>query len=128
MSSAEYRRTHKTEINAYNRARRARNPEILHVKAHTWYKNHIDISRSYGLKYKYGITLQDYNNLFDKQKGTCAICGIHQVEVKHTMVVDHNHETGKIRGLLCDNCNKGLGFFQDSVEYLTKARVYLNVK
>ena len=53
------------------------------------------------LKHKYGLTLQDYNQMFDRQKGCCDICRRHQSEFSKALAVDHNHETGKVRGLLC---------------------------
>ena len=70
---------------------------------------------------QYGITIQQFNDLVDKQHSKCAICG--RVE---KLVVDHNHETKTVRGLLCNNCNRGLGFFQDNVNILTTATKYLN--
>jgi hypothetical protein len=63
--------------------------------------------------------------MFDKQDGCCAICKQHQVCFKNTLCVDHNHVTGKIRKLLCNDCNKGLGFFKDSPELLDIALQYL---
>mgnify|MGYP001585018387 CR=1 FL=1 len=57
--------------------------------------------------------------------GRCKICNVHQKELKHQLGVDHNHTTGKVRGLLCGSCNKGLGLFKDSIELLLKASYYL---
>ncbi len=61
------------------------------------------------LKYRYGITQKEYNKLFYKQKGCCAICGKHQSEFKRRLAVDHNHLTKEVRGLLCTLCNQGIG-------------------
>jgi uncharacterized protein YlaI len=61
-----------------------------------------------------------------KQKGCCAICGKHQTILNKTLNVDHCHKTGKIRGLLCTNCNHGLGKFYDNAEVLKVAINYLN--
>ena len=69
-------------------------------------------NRQYNLKQKYGLTLDDYNNLFEKQEGRCAICGKHQVEIARHLDIDHDHNTGSIRGLLCPKCNAGLGYFE----------------
>lgn len=77
------------------------------------------------LKRMHGITLKDYNTLFSNQNGCCAICGLHQCELNLPICIDHCHETGQIRGLLCDNCNKGIGFLQDNREFLHKAITYL---
>ena len=58
------------------------------------------------MKYLYGITSDNYNQLFQQQKGHCAICGKHQSKLKRRLDIDHNHKTGKVRGLLCNYCNK----------------------
>lgn len=74
---------------------------------------------------KFGLTLEDYNEMFDKQNGCCAICGTHQAELTRSLAVDHSHENGHIRGLLCQPCNTALGKFKDSIEMLDKASQYL---
>lgn len=74
---------------------------------------------------KYKISIDDYNSLFEIQKGRCAICGTHQTDLKRVLCVDHDHATGKVRGLLCSNCNHGLGQFRDSVGFLASAIKYL---
>lgn len=64
------------------------------------------------LKKLYGIDLKDYNKMYQEQNGCCAICGIPQSELNHTLHVDHNHKTNKVRGLLCGNCNTKLGWYE----------------
>lgn len=81
--------------------------------------------RNYQLKVNYGISSSEYNIYFVEQDGCCKICGKHQVEFKKKLNVDHDHKTGKIRGLLCATCNMGLGMFKDKVELLKKAILYL---
>ena len=81
--------------------------------------------REYLFNERYGISTQDYNRMFEKQKGRCAICGGHQVDFSRALAVDHDHKTSKVRGLLCINCNNGLGFFKDSRGILIKAIQYL---
>lgn len=74
----------------------------------------------------YGITLEDYENLLIKQNSCCGICKSLPGERGRTyLVVDHNHETGEIRGLLCDPCNRALGMFKDSIEILINAISYI---
>lgn len=76
------------------------------------------------LKKVYGISIERYNEMLKQQNGLCAIC--HNPPDKHEkLVVDHNHTTGHIRGLLCKHCNWGLGNFKDSSENLTNAAKYL---
>lgn len=59
----------------------------------------------YRLKTRYGVTPEQYKELFDKQEGCCAICGKHQSELKDRLVLDHDHLTKEIRALLCSYCN-----------------------
>lgn len=77
------------------------------------------------LKHRYGIDVKSYNRLFSKQQGCCAICGVHQSELSERLCIDHNHETGKVRGLLCRSCNRGIGFLKDDFEITDKATTYL---
>lgn len=72
---------------------------------------------------RYGITGEQYNELINKQNGVCAICKTEGN--KRSLSVDHDHRSGKIRGLLCHNCNLSLGLCHDSVETLQAAIEYL---
>jgi hypothetical protein len=80
----------------------------------------------YCLRHRYGLTVEEYNQMFADQNGGCAICGTHQSELKRKLAVDHDHETGKIRGLLCSHCNAGIGQFKDNVSLMGFAIDYLN--
>lgn len=82
-------------------------------------------TKNWRLEKLYGITLEHYEQLFDNQKGGCAICGVHQSSIKTPLHIDHDHKTKKVRGLLCHKCNRGIGLFQDSTDILQKAREYL---
>lgn len=83
--------------------------------------------RASNLKKLYGITLDGYEKMLEKQKGCCAICGADNPRRKGRkyLCVDHCHKTGKVRGLLCDPCNNGLGRFDDSLALLKSAVEYL---
>lgn len=70
---------------------------------------------------RYGITVEQYREMHDKQAGACAICGT-AAKVLH---IDHCHSTGQVRGLLCQMCNTGLGQFQDNVQRMLAAVAYL---
>ncbi len=61
----------------------------------------------------------------EKQESKCAICGIEKCSSGYPMSVDHNHDTGKVRALLCKKCNSGLGLFDDDPELISKAVSYL---
>lgn len=65
---------------------------------------------------EYGLTWQEYEGLYDKQRGSCAICGILQDDLKQRLAVDHDHKTGEVRGLLCFRCNLMLGAFEKMKE------------
>lgn len=78
------------------------------------------------LKLLYNITLEDYNVMFTKQEGCCLGCKQHRSLFKRDLCVDHCHITGKIRGLLCDSCNKALGLIKDDKNVLLNLITYLN--
>ena len=97
-----YRKTHPHNSEYHKAYREAHREEIVeHIR-----------KRKYGADFDYGQMLAD-------QQGRCAICG-----EAVTLVVDHNHETGEVRGLLCSNCNVGLGYFIDDPELLLAAVAY----
>lgn len=81
------------------------------------------------LRKHYKITLEEYQEMFNKQNGLCAICNEEgfaiAVNQRQLIVIDHCHGSGKIRGLLCHNCNRGLGLFKDSIDNLNNAIRYL---
>ncbi|WP_305789012.1 endonuclease VII domain-containing protein [Symbioplanes lichenis] len=77
-------------------------------------------SREYHLRARYGIGQADFDALLDEQGGVCAICGA--ADPEH---VDHDHATGWVRGILCFNCNGGLGQFRDNPAHLAQAITYL---
>jgi len=80
---------------------RAKNPEKYKAVAH---KNR--------LKKRYGMTPADYDQMFIEQDGKCIVCGIDQNELNHTLCVDHNHKTGKVRQLVCKRCNLFIGIYE----------------
>lgn len=85
-----------------------------------------EVKRGYHLKRFYGITLDEYNALLGTQGGLCAGCGSEGSQGKRKgLFVDHDHETGGIRGLLCNNCNAALGLLGDSLETLRRLTAYV---
>ena len=83
--------------------------------------------QEYHLKTKYNLTKEDYNKKLIEQNHKCAICGIDEKDAPRSkLLVDHCHNTGKIRGLLCNNCNTGIGFLKDSISTMAKAITYLD--
>lgn len=92
-------------------------------------KSHAHSDKYY--KRNYGLSLLDFFAIMEKQDWKCAICKNFGFKMRDNHIsglnCDHDHKTGKVRGLLCHNCNRGLGLFQDSPEYLSSAIEYLNV-
>lgn len=87
-------------------------------------------ARKSWLKRKYGLTLKSYELMEESQQGKCAICervpidGGNQFK-KNFLCIDHDHTTGKVRGLLCSECNFGISKFDDNVKFLNNAIKYL---
>jgi len=98
-----------------------------------WNKSNIDKVQSYNIKGRlkrdFGLEIEVYNALVEKQGNLCAVCNkpeeVRQNGHIKSLAVDHNHTTGKIRGLLCNNCNRTLGLLGDSQDILKKMIDYL---
>lgn len=82
-------------------------------------------SFKHSLRKFYNITIEEYYNMFDRQNGRCAICGIHQNDCYRKFSVDHDHGTKKVRGLLRHDCNLGIGQLKENVDILYNAIFYL---
>lgn len=101
--------------------REAHRPQHLAISKKCWAKN----KDRYNLDRKLGGPSL-YQQMFKKQRGRCAICRKPETSQRYkTLTVDHCHSTGKIRGLLCSNCNRGLGLFREKVRVLRRAANYL---
>lgn len=81
--------------------------------------------RRVNLKSKFGISVEEYDEILARQNNCCAICKRHQAEFDRNFAVDHDHEFGYNRGLLCVSCNNMLGRARDSIEVLENAIAYL---
>jgi hypothetical protein len=103
-------RKDKAKKAAYERAWRVANPErrAAHLRKH-----------------KTGVTDEHYRAKLAEQDGRCAICGVNKCSRGYAMAADHCHATGKPRGVLCGNCNRGLGLLGDNAEGLRRAFAYL---
>lgn len=125
-----YRAAHKDKMFVYNKLYyKANRQEILNQK-----KDYREINKTKTkdkvLRRDFGISLNEYNQMLTQQNNRCKICnkeetGKHQSGIVRRLAVDHCHTTGKIRGLLCTNCNQALGKFKDSEELLLNAINYL---
>lgn len=122
---AAYRHRNRDRIKAYDAARRAPNrktdrtptiPAAFLAQASTAQER----KKASRLWQRYGISLEDYARLNERQQGRCGICS-RDME----LVIDHDHETGKVRGLLCGPCNRAIGWFGDTAEGVARAVAYL---
>lgn len=88
---------------------------------------HPEVKRKSILKLRFGLSLEDYNRMFVKQQGCCAICSKHQSKLTRALAIDHNHISGQIRGLLCGSCNAAIGALDtdSGVKLLQKAIEYI---
>jgi hypothetical protein len=130
-----YREANKEHLKEYMKQRYASNPEYKQYMKQ-YYKikttNDPKYNRAKHLKYSYGITIEQWNQMFINQVGCCAICGVHASETGRGIMTDHSHSTGKVRGLLCHSCNTTLkeaniGGFKATSELYTQALNYITI-
>jgi hypothetical protein len=118
---------------------RANNREKVRLNDRKYYKNNTESIKKRRLAYKpqnknrylkntYGISIEDYKVLLTNQNNGCAICGSEDPKgfKAQSFHVDHDHETGQVRGLLCQPCNMAIGLLKENISTLSKAIMYLN--
>ena len=88
---------------------------------------YIDIVEEQRIMKLYGLSIFNFNKIFIQQSGKCAICKI-PFKKRCDIHIDHSHNTGKVRGLLCNDCNHGLGNYKDNINILKNAINYLEEK
>jgi 5-methylcytosine-specific restriction endonuclease McrA len=84
-----------------------------------------EIHRWASIYHLYKLTQKEWQAIFERQHGCCAICGKTQAELDHPLEIDQDRATGEIRGLLCRKCNSGIALLGDDIERLKKAIEYL---
>ena len=87
-----------------------------------YYKENKHIKDAYDYRKKYGTTIDEVHENLKRQEGQCYIC---KKDISETFHIDHNHDTGKVRGLLCSNCNTGIGLLGEDLDALKRAIRYL---
>ncbi len=113
---------------AYRREYHQKNREKVLASNRKYYEQHREEirarrrldSKKDGLKYKYGMTIEQWDEMFLRQGGRCAIC-----EEATELQVDHCHDSGRVRELLCRRCNTSIGQFQEDPELLARAAAYV---
>jgi prolyl oligopeptidase PreP (S9A serine peptidase family) len=138
MKTAEERKQYRKEQYLKNKDKEkaareiyySKNKELILARNKKYNKENPDKRKSAILKYEYGITLDQYNEMFKAQEGKCAICERHQNKLTRTLCVDHDHKTNKVRALLCLTCNTDVSVVENRLEemtnYLNKYRKDLN--
>lgn len=94
-------------------------------RAKEYHKNNKDKSKNSNIKYRYNLNIEEYYKIKEKQNNCCAICGKNEQLLNKSLHIDHCHKTHKVRGLLCSRCNLAIGAFEDNIEYLKNAIIYL---
>jgi hypothetical protein len=128
--SKKYRLEHIEDKTKYEKERYKRESSKQKEYSKKYRMEHREWEKNSQLKSRYGITLDEYNELSVKQNGVCAIC-LNNEKSKNkfgntrNLYVDHDHKTGKVRGLLCHNCNSMLGYSGDNPMILKIGKDYL---
>lgn len=101
----------------------SRNKDYKKGKSTRWARENRDRNKNSVLKRIFGITLDEYKDMFAKQNGVCLICG--EAPKNRDLSVDHDHKTGKVRALLCNRCNSAVGYVRESIDIAKKLVEYL---
>ncbi len=115
IKNLEWRSENRDKFNAIAKTWKQRNPT-----------KHKECNRNSTLKRIYGIDSKTYDEMFTSQAGRCKVCNKHQSSLTKALAVDHCHITNRVRGLLCSDCNTGLGLFKDDLNVLEAAIKYLS--
>ena len=109
----------------YDKKYRAENVDKVRESSKKYYAENIDKFRARSLQNRYGIGHEEYLELFEKQDGKCKICETTSNRKLKHFAVDHCHDTGDVRGLLCSNCNTAIGLLKDNPDLLRTAAKYI---
>lgn len=125
--SKDWKQNHADAVKKYNANYDKVNVNRKNYKK-DYHKNNVDVVKARDLYNKYGISLEDYNNILEQQENKCALCNTEFGDgsiIDDKMVIDHCHKSRKIRGLLHQSCNKLIGLAYENPELLEKAIIYL---
>lgn len=125
----EWRLRHRDRLNAEARAWHAANREVANAGRKERHRLNPQQKKAHDLMKMYGLTLEQYDEMLARQNHACAICGEPESRTRKgkllALVVDHDHETGDVRGLLCASCNSVLGLADDDPDRLRAAAAYI---
>jgi hypothetical protein len=108
-------------------AKEERNTPEYKEKFRNYMREYMQEHPFLGLKYRYGLSEEDFKRMLEEQNNTCASCHL-SFSLERRPTVDHNHKTEKVRGLLCGQCNRVIGMANDNVDILVDAIEYLKLK
>lgn len=134
LRAAEWRKNNPEKVKEINRKAKAKRlaekPELIRAYQQAYREKNRETLRHKERERKFGISRQEYADLFLKQNGVCAICKQPETATRlgkvKALSVDHCHTSGKVRGLLCSDCNTGIGKMKESREALLAAIRYLD--
>lgn len=124
FSKAYYAANRQKHLAACRKSKAAR-PEVYKSTTRIYRAKHKEKRRADKLWDLYNLTQSDYDAMVERQGNACIICGEIPGENDKRLSVDHDHETGKIRGLLCNACNRAIGLFKDNPGLCREAALYL---
>lgn len=120
-----HRKANRDQSNASKRRARNANLEKYQETARKWQRDNPEKLREYSYKKNYGIGVQEYEALLTSQDGKCACCGREANTCGRKLFVDHCHDTGRVRGIICNRCNYGIGALGDNIDGVQRAIEYL---
>lgn len=124
---ADYYAAHRKEIRAKQKEYQIAHRKEAHARHPAWYSMHKKEMQAHNRLYKYGMSQKTFEALLNKQGGVCAIC--EKADFNGRLpAVDHDHVTGKVRGILCNPCNAALGMIRDDPKIAQSMMNYLNVE
>ena len=121
----KWKKANPEKVKEYARHNYARNRAKFCARSKRNYQRKPEIWLRSDLKKRYNLSLEKYRSILARQGGVCAICGEQERAGWRRLSVDHDHETMKVRGLLCRRCNSSIGLLKDNPELLKRAIQYL---
>jgi hypothetical protein len=126
VRTEKWRKNNRNKSCQYTKAHRDKLKEKMSKEE--WSEFHREVN----LMQKFGLTLEDYDLMLEEQNGVCAICGEEETSIRlgktKLLAVDHDHETGEVRGLLCARCNMAIGLLNEDIDILKSAIKYITKK
>ena len=125
-SNKKWRENNRESCNSKQKRHAEKHPEKIKERWDNWYEDNKTRVKFNKIKRVYGLSKEQYLEMLKLQNDCCAICLCNKETLPYqTLVVDHCHNTGKVRGLLCNHCNTAVGLFKDNKDFLKKAIQYL---